>query len=62
MWPWLCAAPPALIAADTNAADDAAHAGLQRDQHELMADIFNYFDRQTEARFSGSLHSRWKTG
>lgn len=27
----------------------------QRDAHELMADIFNNFDRQTESRFLGAL-------
>ena len=27
----------------------------RRDSHELMADIFNNFDRQTEARFLGAL-------
>ncbi len=30
----------------------------KRDSHELMAEIFNNFDRQTEARFLGSLESR----
>lgn len=29
--------------------------GSKRDPHELMADIFNSFDRQTEARFMSSL-------
>ena len=27
----------------------------QRDQHELMAEIFNNFDRGTEQRFMGML-------
>jgi flagellar motor switch protein FliG len=27
----------------------------KRDSHELMAEIFNYFDRHTEARFLGAL-------
>ena len=30
----------------------------KRDSHELMADIFNNFDRQTEARFIGALEER----
>ena len=30
----------------------------QRDQHELMADIFNNFDRGTEQRFMGMLEER----
>jgi flagellar motor switch protein FliG len=30
----------------------------KRDSHELMADIFNNFDRQTEARFIGALESK----
>ncbi|MET4684760.1 flagellar motor switch protein FliG [Brevundimonas faecalis] len=30
----------------------------KRDSHELMADIFNSFDRQTEARFIGALEER----
>jgi flagellar motor switch protein FliG len=30
----------------------------KRDSHELMAEIFNSFDRQTEARFLGALESR----
>ncbi len=30
----------------------------KRDSHELMADIFNAFDRQTEARFMGALEER----
>jgi flagellar motor switch protein FliG len=30
----------------------------KRDSHELMADIFNNFDRQTEARFLTSLEDR----
>ncbi len=30
----------------------------KRDSHELMADIFNAFDRQTEARFIGALEER----
>jgi len=30
----------------------------KRDSHELMADIFNSFDRQTEARFVGALEER----
>ncbi|MFN7390488.1 flagellar motor switch protein FliG [Brevundimonas sp.] len=30
----------------------------KRDRHELMADIFNSFDRQTEARFIGALEER----
>ena len=30
----------------------------RRDSHELMADIFNSFDRQTEARFIGALEER----
>ncbi|MEP4816696.1 MAG: flagellar motor switch protein FliG, partial [Hyphomicrobiales bacterium] len=29
--------------------------GSKRDPHELMADIFNSFDRQTESRFMSSL-------
>lgn len=30
----------------------------KRDSHELMADIFNNFDRQTESRFIGALEER----
>ncbi|WP_312136137.1 flagellar motor switch protein FliG [Brevundimonas sp. BH3] len=30
----------------------------KRDSHELMAEIFNSFDRQTEARFIGALEER----
>ena len=30
----------------------------KRDSHEMMADIFNAFDRQTEARFIGALAER----
>jgi len=30
----------------------------KRDSHEMMADIFNAFDRQTEARFLGALEER----
>lgn len=30
----------------------------RRDAHEVMADIFNNFDRQTEGRFLGSLEER----
>ena len=30
----------------------------RRDSHELMAEIFNAFDRQTETRFLGSLDER----
>ncbi len=30
----------------------------KRDSHELMADIFNNFDRQTESRFMGALESK----
>ena len=30
----------------------------QRDQHELMADVFNSFDRGTEQRFMGMLEER----
>jgi flagellar motor switch protein FliG len=30
----------------------------KRDSHELMADIFNNFDRQTEARFINALESK----
>ena len=30
----------------------------KRDSHEAMADIFNSFDRQTEARFIGALEQR----
>ena len=30
----------------------------RRDSHEMMADIFNNFDRNTEARFMGNLESR----
>ena len=30
----------------------------KRDSHEMMADIFNNFDRQTEARFIGALEER----
>lgn len=30
----------------------------KRDSHEMMADIFNSFDRQTEARFLGALEER----
>ena len=30
----------------------------KRDSHEMMADIFNAFDRQTEARFSTALEER----
>ena len=30
----------------------------KRDSHELMADIYNSFDRQTEARFIGALEER----
>ncbi|HEY1225033.1 MAG TPA: flagellar motor switch protein FliG [Brevundimonas sp.] len=30
----------------------------KRDSHEMMADIFNSFDRQTEARFIGALEER----
>lgn len=32
----------------------------KRDSHELMAEIFNHFDRQTESRFIGSLEERNK--
>jgi flagellar motor switch protein FliG len=32
----------------------------KRDSHELMAEIFNYFDRQTESRFIGALEERSK--
>ena len=30
----------------------------KRDSHEMMADMFNSFDRQTEARFIGALEER----
>ncbi len=30
----------------------------KRDPHELIAEIFNFFDRSTEARFMGSLEER----
>lgn len=30
----------------------------KRDSHELMAEIFNNFDRQTESRFMGALESK----
>ena len=30
----------------------------KRDSHEMMAEIFNFFDRQTESRFLGSLEER----
>ena len=30
----------------------------KRDPHEHMADVFNYFDRTTEARFMGALEER----
>ena len=30
----------------------------KRDSHEMMADIFNAFDRQTESRFIGALEER----
>lgn len=30
----------------------------RRDSHELMADIFNFFERQTESRFMDSLEER----
>src|SRR5208283_4171814 len=30
----------------------------KRDSHEMMADIFNSFDRQTEARFITALEAR----
>ncbi len=30
----------------------------KRDSHELMADIFNNFDRQTESRFIGALENK----
>lgn len=30
----------------------------KRDSHEMMADIFNNFDRQTESRFIGALEER----
>ena len=30
----------------------------KRDSHEMMAEIFNSFDRQTEARFIGALEER----
>jgi flagellar motor switch protein FliG len=30
----------------------------KRDSHEMMADIFNSFDRQTEARYIGALEER----
>src|SRR2546428_490061 len=30
----------------------------KRDSHEMMADIFNNFDRQTEARFIAALDER----
>ena len=30
----------------------------KRDSHEMMADIFNAFDRQTESRFSAALEER----
>ncbi len=30
----------------------------KRDSHEMMADIFNNFDRQTEARFTAALEER----
>jgi flagellar motor switch protein FliG len=32
----------------------------RRDNHEVMAEIFNYFDRATEARFVASLEERNK--
>ncbi len=32
----------------------------RRDNHELMAEIFNYFDRATETRFLNSLEDRNK--
>jgi flagellar motor switch protein FliG len=32
----------------------------RRDNHELMAEIFNYFDRSTEARFIAALEERNK--
>jgi flagellar motor switch protein FliG len=32
----------------------------RRDNHEVMAEIFNYFDRNTEARFVASLEERNK--
>jgi flagellar motor switch protein FliG len=32
----------------------------RRDNHELMAEIFNYFDRATEARFIAALEERNK--
>ena len=32
----------------------------RRDNHEVMAEIFNYFDRATEGRFIGSLEERSK--
>jgi flagellar motor switch protein FliG len=32
----------------------------KRDSHELMAEIFNYFDRQTEGRFMSALEERNK--
>lgn len=32
----------------------------RRDNHEVMAEIFNYFDRGTEGRFMGSLEERNK--
>jgi flagellar motor switch protein FliG len=32
----------------------------RRDNHEVMAEIFNYFDRHTEARFVASLEERNK--
>ena len=30
----------------------------KRDSHEMMAEIFNTFDRQTEARFIAALEER----
>ena len=30
----------------------------ERDSHEMMADIFNNFDRQTESRFIAALEER----
>ena len=32
----------------------------RRDNHEVMAEIFNYFDRGTEARFMAALEERNK--
>ena len=32
----------------------------RRDNHEMMAEIFNYFDRATESRFLAALEERNK--